>query len=190
VGQVTIRRMTEEDLARVSEIEHDLFSLPWSRTSFLFEVNDSRTSYPISALEDGNLVGYAVGWFVADELHIGNVAVARASQGNGIGRVLLEHLLKEAAVRNAIYVTLEVRAGNVRAIHLYREHGFKGIAIRKHYYTDNGEDALVMMAEVGSDTGAGNGSGGGEAPQQKTPAGREDDRMHGGTGGRGQGDGR
>ena len=141
--------MKEDDLNLVAEMERDLFSMPWSRTSFLFEINDSRTSCPIAALEDGVLAGYAVGWFVADELHIGNVAVARPRQGAGIGKVLVEYLLKEAAERAVACATLEVRVSNTRAINLYRKYGFKGIAIRRRYYADNGEDALVMLAEIG-----------------------------------------
>jgi ribosomal-protein-alanine N-acetyltransferase len=142
VAKVEIRRMREVDLDEVLEIERDLFSLPWSRTSFLFEMSDSTTSYAIS-------VGYAVAWFVADELHIGNVAVVRSRQGGGIGRSLVGHLIKEALKREVRYATLEVRVGNVRAIKLYRGYGFRGIAIRKRYYANDGEDALVMLAEVG-----------------------------------------
>lgn len=144
-----IRRMREGDLGEVAEIERDLFSMPWSKSSFLFEISNSKTSYAITALSAGVVVGYAVAWFVADELHIGNVAVARPVQGNGVGKILVEHLLSEAAGRETAYATLEVRASNVRAINLYRRYGFRGIAIRKHYYSDNGEDALVMMADIG-----------------------------------------
>lgn len=146
-----IRRMREQDLDEVNLIEHDLFSLPWSRASFLFEIADSKTSYTITAIKDSRVVGYAVGWFVADELHIGNVAVERSSQRKGIGRALLERMLAEAEVRNTAYATLEVRVSNVRAIDLYRRHGFRGVAMRKRYYSDNGEDALVMMAEIDRD---------------------------------------
>ena len=102
----------------------------------------------------GSLVSYAIGWFVADELHIGNIAVSRELQGKGAGKELLEHLLDEAAERNISHATLEVRVSNVRAINLYRGYGFKGIALRRRYYTDNGEDALVMLAKI-SPEGAG-----------------------------------
>ena len=144
-----IRKMREGDLDEVAEIERDLFSMPWTRSSFLFEISNSKTSYAVTALSAGVVVGYAVAWFVADELHIGNVAVARSMQGSGTGKILVEHLLSEAAGRETAYATLEVRASNVRAINLYRRYGFRGIAIRKHYYSDNGEDALVMMADIG-----------------------------------------
>ena len=149
LGDLEIRRMREGDLDEIAIIEHDLFTLPWSRASFLFEIADSKTSYAITATRNSQVVGYAVGWFVVDELHIGNVAVARSSQSKGIGKALLEHMLAEAEARSTAFATLEVRVSNTRAIHLYRTHGFRGVAIRQRYYSDNGEDGLVMMAEVG-----------------------------------------
>jgi ribosomal-protein-alanine N-acetyltransferase len=149
LAEIEIRRMTEADLDAVTEIERDLFALPWSRTSFLFEVSDNRASCAITAVSGGEVVGYAVAWFVADELHVGNVAVARGRQGEGIGKLLVGRLFAEAAARNASCATLEVRVGNVRAIQLYRRYGFRGIAIRKRYYSNDGEDALVMMTDLG-----------------------------------------
>jgi ribosomal-protein-alanine N-acetyltransferase len=149
MGVLDIRRMTEKDIDLVWSIEKDLFSIPWSKTSFLYEVSDNRTCLPVVALEEGTLAGYAVAWFIADELHLGNIAVARKRQGKGIGKLLLEYLLDEASRRQVRYATLEVRVSNVRAISLYRLYGFDGVAIRKGYYSDNGEDALVMLAEMG-----------------------------------------
>ena len=146
---VKIRRMTEEDIGAVLEIEKDLFSLPWSRTSFLYEVSDNSRSFPIVAVDDDTIIGYAIGWFVSDELHIGNVAVAEGMQGKGLGKKLLEYMLMEASARKVSIASLEVRASNVRAIRLYGKYGFRGVAVRRSYYTDNGEDALIMLAEIG-----------------------------------------
>jgi ribosomal-protein-alanine N-acetyltransferase len=143
-----IRRMTVADIERVCELEKELFSMPWPRSSFLYEVSGNDRSFAIVGLEDGEIVAYAIAWFVCDELHIGNVAVSIGRQGAGLGRALLMYLLDEAASRGTAFATLEVRASNVRAIGLYRNHGFKGIAIRKNYYTDNREDALIMMADI------------------------------------------
>jgi ribosomal-protein-alanine N-acetyltransferase len=140
--------MTDKDIGRVLAIERDLFSMPWSKASFIFEVSDNRCSYPVVGIRGGKLVAYAVAWFVSDELHIGNIAVARAVQGAGTGKQMLEHLLDEAGERKVKIATLEVRVSNVRAIGLYRRYGFKGIALRKRYYSDNGEDALVMLADL------------------------------------------
>ncbi len=149
MAEVEIRRMQESDVDHVVRIEKDLFATPWSKMSFLFEVSDNRTSFPIVVVERGEIIGYAVGWFVEDELHIGNIAVRRDRQGSGIGKMLLERLLEEARARGTSYATLEVRVSNVRAINLYRKYGFRGVAIRKNYYSDNGEDALVMIVDIG-----------------------------------------
>lgn len=148
IESLRIRRMTPGDVDEVWRIEQDLFTLPWSKTSFLFEAGDNRNAISIVGLEDGRIAGYAIGWFVSDEFHIGNMAVAREKQGRGAGRQLLEYMLKEALERGTSIATLEVRVSNVKAIGLYRRYGFKGVAIRKRYYGDNGEDALVMFAEL------------------------------------------
>ncbi len=147
-----IRMMEEQDIDAVVAIEKDLFSLPWSRASFLFEIGDRQRSYAVVGTLDGFVIAYAIGWFVPDELHIGNIAVARREQGKGYGKALVEHLLAEAQRRGIGIVTLEVRVSNARAINLYRRYGFRGVALRKGYYADNGEDALVMMLELQSDT--------------------------------------
>ena len=143
-----IRRMRESDIDEVYRIEQDLFPVPWPRRSFVFEVGNSPTTYAIVLTEDEMIAGYAISWFLGEELHIGNVAVRRDRQGTGIGRDLIENMMSEASTRGASFITLEVRASNVKAIGLYRSYGFKGIAIRRQYYTDNGEDALVMMMEL------------------------------------------
>jgi ribosomal-protein-alanine N-acetyltransferase len=147
-----IRRMEPGDVDEVWRIEQDLFSLPWSRTSLLFEAGDNRNALSIVCLDGDGIVGYSIGWFVSDEFHIGNVAVTRRKQGCGAGRQLVEYMLNEASLRGSRIATLEVRVSNARAIALYRTFGFKGVAIRKSYYSDNGEDALVMIAELGETT--------------------------------------
>lgn len=144
--RLRIRRMKPEDVNEIWRIERDLFTLPWSKSSLLFEASDNRNAFSIVGLDEEGIAGYSIGWFVSDELHIGNVAVVRSKQGRGFGRQLLEHVLKEALEREASIATLEVRVSNVRAIRLYRRYGFRGVAVRKRYYSDNGEDALVMIA--------------------------------------------
>ena len=147
--ELQIRRMREDDINEVWQIETDLFTMPWSESSFLYEVSGNNSSFPIVAIHEGRVAGYAIAWFLADELHIGNIAVPRAGQGRGAGKQILEYILHEAETRKVSIATLEVRVSNVRAISLYRKFGFRGVAVRKHYYTDTGEDALVMLMEVG-----------------------------------------
>jgi ribosomal-protein-alanine N-acetyltransferase len=153
MAALQIRKMSPDDIDEIWRLEQDLFTLPWSKASLLFEAGDNRNALSIVITDGGAVVGYGIGWFVSDEFHIGNVAVARERQGRGIGKQLVEYMLKEALARGVAIATLEVRVSNVRAIALYRKYGFKGVAIRKRYYGDNGEDALVMFAMLGEKAG-------------------------------------
>jgi ribosomal-protein-alanine N-acetyltransferase len=150
MAPLRIRRMSPADIDEIWRLEQDLFTMPWSRASLLFEAGDNRNALSIVGLDEDGIAGYAIGWFVSDEFHIGNVAVARDKQGRGFGKQLVEYMLREALGRGTSVATLEVRVSNVKAIRLYRKYGFKGVAIRKRYYGDSGEDALVMLAELES----------------------------------------
>jgi ribosomal-protein-alanine N-acetyltransferase len=146
---VIVRPMARIDLDRVCEIEQAVFALPWSRKSFESEVSGDPCSLSWVAEEDGLVVGYLVAWHVADELHIGNLAVVPARQGRGVAASLLSSALAGAAERLIEHAALEVRASNERAIRLYERFGFRGVAIRKAYYEDNGENALIMFRAIG-----------------------------------------
>jgi len=140
--------MTVADLDAVVAIEREAFSLPWSRRAFAAEVEDKRISVPRVARLGDRVVGYSIAWKVADELHIGNLAVARDCQGSGIGRALLREMLRMAETEAISCATLEVRTSNARAIALYEGHGFRAVALRRRYYPDNGEDAMVMLKDI------------------------------------------
>jgi len=145
--ELRIRPLTRSDLNRVVEIEHAVFSAPWSRASFEGELATG-SSAPWVAERDGVVIAYLISWVAADELHIGNIAVAPAFQREGIGRELLRYSLDDAATRGLAHATLEVRVSNDRAIQLYEEFGFRPVAMRRGYYSDTGEDALVMMKDL------------------------------------------
>jgi ribosomal-protein-alanine N-acetyltransferase len=140
--------MRREDVDEVLAIEREVFSVPWSRRAFLVEVEDKEISIPRVARLQERVVGYAITWRVVDELHIGNLAVAPAAQKRGIGRALLTHLLGLARETRLAYATLEVRVSNAPAIALYERCGFRPVAMRRRYYPDNGEDAMVMLREI------------------------------------------
>lgn len=134
------------DIQAVLEIEKDSFPDPWSEKLFAEELDGDARRLNAALKVGGLLVGYGMGWVVADEFHLGNLAVDRSLRGRGYGRSLLRHMLDEAAGRGCRICSLEVRASNQAAIGLYRAFGFREIALRRRYYGD--EDALVMLAEL------------------------------------------
>ncbi|MFQ6093074.1 MAG: ribosomal protein S18-alanine N-acetyltransferase [bacterium] len=148
-GKIEIERMALEDLDEVLAIERDSFSCPWSMESFRQEVANRKFSFPLVAKIDGRVVGYGVAWFVADETHIGNIAVHRTHRRKGIGRLLLQNLLENGLARGCQLATLEVRQTNRAALGLYKKFGFWSVALRKGYYRDTGEDAIVLIKDLG-----------------------------------------
>jgi ribosomal-protein-alanine N-acetyltransferase len=139
--------MALENLDEVLAIERRVFSDPWSETAFLTEIEAGGPACSRVALThpERRVAGYYVAWFVSDEVHLGNLAVAPSHQGQGLGQKLLDHLLAEARHQRARKVTLEVRETNWVAQRLYLKNGFQPVAIRKRYYPDNREDAIVML---------------------------------------------
>lgn len=152
MSDLTVRPMEPGDLEAIERIEETVFSTPWSLSAFR-EGLAVGASVSWTALAGGRVVGYLVSWVVEDELHIGNVAVAPAFQGKGVARALVERSLQDAAARGVTWVALEVRRSNECATRLYDSFGFRRIGVRRGYYSDNGEDAIVMALEMGEDVG-------------------------------------
>lgn len=128
------------------EIERRSYSFAWSRNAFENELRNPATVYLIARLGE-QIVGYAGMWLVVDEAHITTIAVDPPFRGRGIGEWLLHALLGVAIERRMERATLEVRESNQVAQNLYRKYGFRGVALRKGYYSDNKENALVMWLE-------------------------------------------
>jgi [ribosomal protein S18]-alanine N-acetyltransferase len=150
---IIIRKMKPEDLEEVVKIDKMSFSLPWPENSFRFEVLENRNSRNWVAevtLPDGKkrIVGMTVLWKVLDEIHIGTFAVHPEFRRLGIGKQLLKVVLDEARSEGASHAWLEVRRSNLSAQQLYRQFGFDVLDVRKKYYKDNGEDALVMTGRL------------------------------------------
>lgn len=143
---VVLRAMQREDLPRVMVVERECFPTPWSESAYLTEIAN-RSAYYVVACVDSEIAGYAGMWIITDEAHITTLGVAKPARGHGIGEQLLVALLDEARRRGARRATLEVRRGNSIAQNLYRKYGFSSAAIRRAYYTDNGEDAVVMWVD-------------------------------------------
>ena len=138
-----IEQMTREHLEQVHNIERECFPVPWSYQSFEEEMANPLAVY-IVAVADGEIVGFAGMHHVVDEGHITNIVVREESRKQGIGDALVSELCGIAAARNISSLVLEVRMGNAAAQKLYGRHGFTFAGIRKNYYTDTKEDAIVM----------------------------------------------
>lgn len=119
------------------------FPITWSKDSFERELSNKYARYMV-AVKDGVVVGFAGMWIIIDEAHITNIAVHPEYRGFGIGAILLDSLLSICRLENVTAITLEVRVSNQRAINLYKKFGFVEEGIRKSYYEDNKEDALIM----------------------------------------------
>jgi ribosomal-protein-alanine N-acetyltransferase len=145
---VELRRVEASDLDAVLEIERASYRTPWSRAMFAAELAKPGSLTLGAYLEGGELVGYAVVSRYVDAWHVMNVAVAPAFRRRGIARLLLERLfeLTESDPRRGY--TLEVRVSNAAAIRLYERLGFERRGTRRGYYTDNGEDALIMWRDA------------------------------------------
>lgn len=145
--QWVIRPMTADDIDAVLKVEQASFTMPWSRAAFTAEVVDNDFAYYLVGEADGTVVGYAGMWIILDEAHVTNVAVLPAYRGQGLGEQLLTALMADAKKRGALSMTLEVRVSNEGAQRLYRRLGFMPRGIRKQYYSDTKEDALIMWKE-------------------------------------------
>lgn len=135
--------MSESDLPEVMEIEKVSFPTPWSKESYLAELENDGTQYRVVRL-DGKLVGYGGMWLIVDEAHITNIAVHPDFRQQRIGERLMTELIGLANQHKLTGITLEVRPSNQGALRLYNKLGFLPTAFRKGYYSDTGEDALIM----------------------------------------------
>ena len=141
-ASLAIRRLTVSDLTRVVAIERRSFPSPWSPAMFLLELAKAG-GICLAAAEDGEVVGYVICSRFEDVWHVMNVAVAPHRRRTGVARALLSCLLARIGDPEA-RLTLEVRVSNLSARALYESFGFLGVGTRRRYYSDNGEDALIM----------------------------------------------
>ena len=143
---VELRRLVLDDLEEIDEIERRAYPTPWSRSMFAGELSKP-TSICLGAFEGEELAGYLVVSRYVDAWHIMNIAVSPDFRRRGIATALLERLFELTDDRSRRGYTLEVRVTNSGAIRLYERLGFAARGIRRGYYTDNREDALIMWRE-------------------------------------------
>ena len=149
-SEFTLTPMAAGDLDQVVEIESASFTNPWTREMFAGEIGRGAVSRCwVIKDRSARVAGYCLGWLVAGELHISNLAVAPVHRRRGVGRQMLACVLAEVEAEGAEAATLEVRASNQAAINLYLGLGFRVLATRRHYYTEPVEDALVLWRTPG-----------------------------------------
>jgi ribosomal-protein-alanine N-acetyltransferase len=147
-AEVSIRPMTLEDIPVIVAIEEVSFPTPWTVQSFTSELKDNYLARYYCLVLDGKVIGYMGLWIVMGEAHVTNIAIWPGCRGQGWGEYLLRHIMREMYKAGILRITLEVRVSNKTAQNFYQKLGFKPAGIRKKYYSDNQEDAIIMWASL------------------------------------------
>ena len=140
-----IQIISDEDLSEIEQIENSAHISPWSRS--IFNSSLGKNSHNFLLKVDGIIAGYYFTRFIAGEMTLENICVSPDFQGQGIGSVLMAHLIELAKQLNSIDILLEVRQSNHAALALYKKHGFSIQGVRKGYYSlpnNAREDAILM----------------------------------------------
>ncbi len=147
--QYKLRPMQLDDLDAIIQIESTIYTHPWTRGNFSDSLNSGYSAWILES--EGKIIGYSLMMMVMDEAHLLNLSIAKPQQKQGLGRYLLEHMLKIAKNHQATNMFLEVRPSNISAIALYENMGFSEMAVRRAYYPADPkvvktgrEDAILM----------------------------------------------
>ncbi|HTU82678.1 MAG TPA: ribosomal protein S18-alanine N-acetyltransferase [Candidatus Acidoferrales bacterium] len=144
--RMTIAPMTSSDISAVTRIERASFSTVWPSDAFYNELNTNRLAHYFVGRIDDRIVAYGGVWVILEDSHVTTLAVDPEFRGRRLGEVMLLRLIDEAIERGAAWMTLEVRESNTIAQQLYRKYGFTTVTMRRGYYSDDNESALVMWA--------------------------------------------
>ena len=142
------RVRSADDIDEILDVEQASFTNPWTREMYLNELANEGVSFVYAAKDiEGRVIGFCSFWRIFDEMHINNLAVTPSRRRTGVASALLEHALKEGAELGATRATLEVRQSNEAARRLYARFGFAETGVRRSYYTQPVEDALVLWRQ-------------------------------------------
>jgi len=144
MNKIDILTFELSHIDEVLKIDNMCFSIPWSRESFINEVLENKFARYVVATFDNKIIGYAGMWLIADEAHITNVATHPEYRGIGAASSMFDALLSICKTESITSMTLEVRESNLAALNLYRKYDFIEEGIRKEYYADNKENAIIM----------------------------------------------
>ena len=144
IAEAELRPMSMADLDGIMLIEPTLYSHPWTRGNFSDSLNSGYSAWVLC--ENKDMIAYALMMMVLDEAHLLNISVAKSHQKQGLGKLMLQHMLDKARGHGAANMFLEVRISNTSAIGLYESVGFNEMAIRRKYYPlHNGREDAVLM---------------------------------------------
>ncbi len=146
--QPVLRRAIASDSQMLAELDLKCFAIPWSEASFAADLADLEKAFYLAWEFEGKLVGYGGYWRVLDEGEIMNIAVAPEWRRRGLAAGLLQGLIRQAEIEQLRCLTLEVREGNLAARALYNRHGFVEVGLRRNYYADNNENAIIMLKNI------------------------------------------
>ena len=146
--RVAVERMTLDDVQAVNRIERASFPVPWPDYAFRQELQTNRLAHYLVVRAGEEVIGYGGMWLMVDEAHITTFAVLPDWRRQGVGGRLMVELMRLARDLQANVMTLEVRLSNRPARALYARFGFRPVGIRPRYYSDNGEDALIMTTST------------------------------------------
>lgn len=144
--RMTIESMVTGDIPAVSRIERASFSTVWPSDAFYNELSTNKVAHYFVGRLGDRIVAYGGIWVILEDSHVTTLAVDPEFRGKRLGEVMLLHLIDEAIERGAAWLTLEVRESNVVAQQLYRKYGFTTVTMRRGYYSDDNESAMVMWA--------------------------------------------
>lgn len=144
MSNIKIVPLRPEHIDSIMIIDRLSFTLPWSRESLIQEIEKNKFARYIAVIKDSAVAGYGGMWIIIDEAHITNIAVHPEYRGNGISNYIMDGLIEICKFEKVGAITLEVRKSNVIAQNLYRKYGFVEEGLRKAYYSDNKEDAIIM----------------------------------------------
>lgn len=145
---VNIRKASIEDVEQICKIELASFTTPWSGDAFINELTQNKLAYYYVVELNSEIVGYAGMWIIFDEAHITNIAIHPKARGLKLGELLMKYMFTMAKFYGANSMTLEVRVSNHVARNLYTKLNFEEKGIRKNYYADTLEDALIMWVKI------------------------------------------
>lgn len=145
--ELKIEKMQASDIAEIACLEKECFSSPWSEAALTDELYNEHARFFVARVES-ELAGYIGAFNVLGEVSVTNVAVKEKFRKNGIGAALLNKLEKTARLENADFITLEVRVSNENAIRLYTQSGYEKAGLRKDFYSNPKEDAILMTKNL------------------------------------------